>query len=218
VIEALKVLLPAPLLILAAIAAHLLEGDRQASINGVDCVTGDAAVNPKGVNGGDAPRQEFFDSVAEAEAFLCVDLPEITAPGWRARDANALRSHSLDNFESGAFTFGERGFKYAELYYEDEGQRLLPTLIIQPHDLTQRSGIPISCFPPPETGLGPVEEIEVTIQGVETVFWLLTDPPRGMPSASVCWEQDGLTFFAGTFYAPGIDPVAELLPALQSIE
>jgi len=218
VIDALKVLFVAPLMVLAALAAHLLGGDQEARVAGVDCVTGEAAENPVGVSGQEVPRQEFFETVAEAEAFLCVDLPEIHAPGWRARGANALRSHSLDAFEPGTFVSGEKGFKYAEVYYEDQDQRLLPTMVMQPEDLPQRSGIFVSCFPPPESGLGPTEEVPVTIQDAETVFWLVTDPPRGMPSASVCWQHDGLIFSVGTNYLPGIDPVAELMPALESIE
>jgi hypothetical protein len=59
------------------------------------CASGDLATNPF-VNGRYEPRNETFDSVEEAEAFICHDVPELQADGWTLERIAAERTLPLE--------------------------------------------------------------------------------------------------------------------------
>ena len=225
--DALKVCLIALALLLATIVALLAEPDEDSADEeggtmrsfSVDCVGGEAAQNPVGSDGTPGPRQEFLETIAEAEAFLCVDLPELTADGvWRPRETNAQRSHPLSVFEPGAWTAAENAYKYAEIYYGNESEETFMTLIVHPVDLDERQGIAVACGPPLPPAAGEPEEVGVTVQGVQTTLWTVQEPSNGPPTASVCWERDGLSYFAGVSFRPGFDVEDEILPLLDAIQ
>lgn len=59
------------------------------------CASGDAAENAF-VNGRFQPRSELFTDVEDAEAFICHDVPELTAEGWALERIAAERTVSLE--------------------------------------------------------------------------------------------------------------------------
>jgi len=58
------------------------------------CATGEMAEN-EFINGVYTPRQETFDNVEDAEAFICHSVPELHADGWDLEVIQAERSHAL---------------------------------------------------------------------------------------------------------------------------
>jgi hypothetical protein len=77
------------------------------------CATGEAADN-EFVNGAYVPRQETFDNVEDAEAFICHDVPELHADGWELETISAERSHAL------AQTVDGNGTAIVTLAYRNE--------------------------------------------------------------------------------------------------
>ena len=220
-LKAMLIGLPLLIAVLVALAAApaTLEQSRVVSTFLQECVGGEAADNPLGPDGADLSRQELFPSVEQAEAFLCVDIPQFPpADGWAVRQVNALRSHSLNAFDGGDWTAGAQAFKYTETYYGNETLQSFVTLIVYPDDLPERSGIGIVCGPPLASDAGVAEEVEVSVQGFETTFWVVEEPSQGEPSASLCWERGDLSFFAGISFRTGLDVQSDVLPLLDSLE
>jgi hypothetical protein len=183
-----------------------------------DCLRGEAARNPTGPNGEDRRHQQFFDTVQEAEAFLCVDLPEVhQTNGWRVREVNAIRSNSLDAFDEGSYVGNARAYKYAEIYYGHDQLRSNMTFIVYPEDLSMRGGLSPGCAGPPSPAPGLVTQVDITVQGIPTTMQL-QEASRSPPRATVCWQDNGLSYFAGVNYQPGFDPIGEVLPLLESVQ
>ena len=79
---------------LASIIAIVLAGFWLFEPGAAPCATGDIAEN-EFVNGAYVPREETFDNVEDAEAFICHDVPELHADGWDLEIIEAERSHAL---------------------------------------------------------------------------------------------------------------------------
>ena len=210
------------LIALAVEPDRAAEGDNPASVDSstfsLECVTGERAANAIGTDGTDVPRQEVLETIAEAEAFLCVDLPQVTTlDGWQPRETNAIRSDALAVYEPGAWVAGENAYKYAEIYYGNESAQAFLSLIIHPNDLAERAGISVVCGPPPNRD-AETREQDVKVQGIDATLWTTESPSQGQPSANVCWQEQGLSFFAGVSFQPGFDVQSEILPILNSIE
>ena len=62
---------------------------------GAPCASGEAAQNPL-VNGRYETRTELYTEVEDAEAFICHDVPELTAEGWALERIQAERSVPLE--------------------------------------------------------------------------------------------------------------------------
>jgi hypothetical protein len=223
-LDALKVGLLAPVLLLAFFVALIAEpddADERVSLASfaLECATGEAAENPLGPDGAELARQEFLDTIDEAEAFLCVDVPEIEQVGaWGVRQVNALRSAALSRFSPGEWTAGERAYKSTETYYGNDELLAFLTLAVYPGDLEDRIGVGLVCGPPTLPNGEGVEEFAVKLQGIETTLWIARDRERGQPLAAVCWARNDLTFYAGVSFQPGFDVQSEILPLLNSIE
>lgn len=97
------------------------------------CATGEAADN-EFVNGAYVPRQETFDNVEDAEAFICHDVPEIHDDEWELETISAERSHAL------AQTVDGNGTASVTLTYRNEA--LDRTLTLEASPFRFEGGIP----------------------------------------------------------------------------
>ena len=97
------------------------------------CATGAMAEN-EFINGVYTPRQETFDNVRDAEAFICHSVPQLHADGWDLELINAERSHAL------AQTVDGNGTANVTLYYENDD--LDRTLILISTPFFTEGGIP----------------------------------------------------------------------------
>jgi hypothetical protein len=97
------------------------------------CATGAMAENEL-INGAYVPRQETFDDVEDAEAFICHSVPELHAEGWDLEAISAQRSHAL------AETVDGNGTASVTLQYEnDEHDR---TLTLDSTPFPSEGGVP----------------------------------------------------------------------------
>jgi DNA-binding CsgD family transcriptional regulator len=185
----------------------------------VDCVTGQAALNPPGARGEENLRQEYFTTIEEAESFLCVRLPRVQLPAnWQSRRAvTTVRSNSIAEFESGAWSAGEDAYKYFETYFGAFDRSIYVTLMVYPSDLRDRWESGPGCGSA-ATDTAVVEFSEVIIQASRSTLWV-EPSPVGWPTKSfVCWERANLTFHAAMTSPPGVDVQSEIVPILESIE
>jgi hypothetical protein len=97
------------------------------------CATGEAA-NNEFVNGAYVPRQETFDTVHDAEAFICHDVPELHADPWELETISAERSHAL------AQTVDGNGTASVTLTYRNDS--LNRTLTLEASPFRFEGGIP----------------------------------------------------------------------------
>ena len=186
----------------------------------VDCVTGDAAVNPTGVRGQENLRQEFLPTIEDAEAFLCVYLPRVQLPAnWQPRRVvTAVRSNSVLAFGRGEWSAGEEAYKYIETYFYNFDRGISVTLMVYPSDLQQRWETGPVCGPA-ATDLAAVEATEVVIQSSRSTLWAEPSPGGWSTTlSSVCWERANLTILALITSPPSVDVQSEVLPILGSIE
>jgi hypothetical protein len=98
---------------LVAVIGIVLAGYLLFEPESAPCATGEAADNPF-VNGAYVPRQENFDNVEDAEAFICHDVPELHAEGWELETISAERSHAL------AQTVDGNGTAVVHLSYQND--------------------------------------------------------------------------------------------------
>ena len=80
------------------------------------------------------PRQETFDNVEDAEAFICHDVPELHAEGWELETISAERSHELSQTVDG------NGYAAITLTYQNNA--LGRTLVLEGTPFDFREGIP----------------------------------------------------------------------------
>ena len=87
---------------------------------GAPCASGELASNPRLVDGRYEPRTESFETVEEAEAFICHDVPELHAEGWTLDHIAGERTVPIELLVEG------RGIGYVSLgYLEDASGRPL---------------------------------------------------------------------------------------------
>jgi hypothetical protein len=86
------------------------------------------------INGVYTPRQETFDNVDDAEAFICHSVPQLHADGWKLETISAERSHAL------AQTVDGNGTASVTLQYENDD--LDRTLILDSTPFFTEGGIP----------------------------------------------------------------------------
>jgi hypothetical protein len=189
----------------------------------LDCVKGAPAARPDRAAGELVAQQEFA-TVAEAEAFICLDVPEVHAEGWEVSGVNALRSDSIDAYEPGAYLSAEGQPRYLELAYAneelDEGRgwilnlRALPLGLADSISCEELHALPNGPFPDE----GEAIATELTVGGAEATHWVWLAPEGVAPSMLTCWERDGLTFTALGAYVENIEVERELVPVFESIE
>jgi hypothetical protein len=189
----------------------------------LDCVTGEQAARPDRAAGELVAQQEFA-TVAEGEAFICLDVPEVHAEGWEVSGVNALRWDPIDAYEAGAYLSADRRPRYLELAYAneevDEGRgwilnlRALPLGLANSISCEELHALPNGPFP----DSGEAIATELTVGGAEATHWVWLAPEGVAPSMLTCWERDGLTFTAGGAYAENIEVERELVPVFESIE
>jgi hypothetical protein len=80
---------------LVIVVAFVLIGFAIFEPEGAPCATGELAAN-RLVEGRYEPRNETFATVREAEAFICHDVPELQADGWRLDSITAERTLPLE--------------------------------------------------------------------------------------------------------------------------
>jgi hypothetical protein len=97
------------------------------------CATGEMAEN-EFINGVYTPRQETFDNVEDAEAFICHSVPELHADGWDLEVIQAERSHALTQTVDG------NGTASVTLQYQNND--LDRTLILDSTPFFTEGGIP----------------------------------------------------------------------------
>jgi hypothetical protein len=178
--------------------AILTRGSKGRDSEGIECATGDLAMNPRNFDGSSRPRAERFDEIEKAEAFLCIDLPELREQaGWRLRFVEASRSKSLD--ESGRNDDIRRGARIE--YYNEALGSFIGLIPFMPGVLNS----PGSCTLP-----GPPSRYEiktVSIHGQEARLYRETEPVS-QPNFAICWESNGLTIYAGGSVRRNVDLIA----------
>ena len=97
------------------------------------CATGEAAEN-EFIDGAYVPRQETFESVEDAEAFICHDVPILHTEGWELETISAERSHELSQTVDG------NGYAGVTLTYENAA--LGKTLVLDATPFQFREDIP----------------------------------------------------------------------------
>lgn len=137
------------------------------------CATGDMAEN-EFINGVYTPREETFDNVEDAEAFICHSVPELHAEGWDLELITAERSHALSQ------TIDGNGTASVTLFYEHDA--LDRTLILISTPLFTEGGIP-----------QPFTEREVTFGDHRGKLIRGGINPN---IATVIWTKDNLQTFA----------------------
>ena len=85
----------------AALVGAVLIGFALFEPESAPCATGDLARN-EFVDGAYVPRTESFDSVHDAEAFICHEVPELGAPEWELEEISAERRVSLERLVEGS--------------------------------------------------------------------------------------------------------------------
>jgi hypothetical protein len=97
------------LTVVALIAAGFLLFEPDAA----PCASGELSDNDI-VDGAYENRVETFDSVVDAESFICHDVPELHAEGWALDEITAERNLPLDNIVDGD------GFAAVHLTYRNQ--------------------------------------------------------------------------------------------------
>jgi DNA-binding CsgD family transcriptional regulator len=138
-----------------------------------NCVSGPPAENPTQQSPSGAtltmPASEQFGTVEDAEAWICLDVPQAPVlPGWRIAGVAAHRSHSLSQFTQG------RGRRTLDISYVNEADSLRV-------DLTT---------PGAGTIEGAGEESSIMVGGVEAKLWR-----KGL-AITLQWEVDGVPLIA----------------------
>jgi hypothetical protein len=104
---------------IVAVVALIAAGFLLLEPDAAPCASGELADNDI-VDGAYQNRIESFDSVSDAESFICHDVPELHADGWALDEITAERSLPLDNIVDGD------GFAAVHLTYRnDELNRIL---------------------------------------------------------------------------------------------
>ena len=204
VTDALKTLLFVPVVLVGLLLASWLEPKPEGPL---ECATGELATNPT-LYGNEVPLLKRFNDVHGAEAFLCIDLPEMQEKrGWRLRYVDARRARSLD--PPGA---NDDYRRLARIEYENPS--LNAFVGISPHipGVFALSGLQCTLRGSPT----PYETRTVIIQGQEARLY--SDArPTSQPRFAICWERNGLTIFAGGTYQRDLDPVDAILRLLETV-
>jgi DNA-binding CsgD family transcriptional regulator len=193
----------------------------ESSAGEVSCATGEAAKNPKAPDGSEMEAWQNFETVEEAERYLCVEIPRPRELGaLKLAGVTAVRSHSLSKLKGGEWVAGDRGYKRVEIVYDHEHLNQGVAFAVYPPDLLERRpprSSPSYCrsHPPLEERVGNL--LEVTIQdGV--VQLPLGYSIEGTPVIIGCWERDGLGYFVAAEWTRNVDMVPELVSLLESIQ
>jgi hypothetical protein len=191
-LDGLKVVILALLLSgFALLAAHLIpesEPDR------LSCVTGEAArnVTMKAPDGHTVtiPRHQDFDSIAEAENWICLNVPQAEVlPGWQIAHISAHRPRSV----------GVNNGTRSSLFIEYRNPQLGASVHLE--------------TPGPVESLGQGTPQAIEIGGVEGTVWFVSDPAF----FSVQWGQGDDAVMASDYLAAGVDFWRHILPLLESV-
>ena len=196
-------------LLLGAIAAIVLAVAASAGPSATDalsaatplrCVTGRAAQNPTVADQRDPsrrltlPTNQTFATVEEAEAFICLRVPQPRDTGdWSLVSVRAERSHSLAQFLNGT------GYRALDIFYRNDALHLAFDLHVTP----SRTEI---------EGSGPPRPF--AIGDIQGKLYSRPSDAMGPGVFTLTWTQAGFSFMAmGT----GAVPVEAILPVLESI-
>ena len=191
-LDALKVLIVAVLLLSFGVLAALVVPE--SGSDKLACVTGEEAENvtmqaPDG-HVITIPRHQDFASIAEAENWICLDVPQAAVlPGWQIRHISAHRSRSLDD-EDG-------GLRWLSIEYRN------PQLGASVHIETPGPGEPL--------GQGRPRAIE--IHGEQGTLWLMSDPAF----FTAQWGQGDKAVLASDYLSAGVDFERDILPLLETV-
>jgi hypothetical protein len=210
-LDGLKVVVLALLLsgvtILAAFVIPDAESDR------LSCVTGEAARNPFDEKGAEKVAMQDFQSIEDAESYLCVELPRPRSlDGWEFVGVTAWRTNALDEFGRGEFASAAGSYKRTSLRYLNVSE---PSFVLELDIYPRQSsyGMPHEDFC---TGEGATQEIEALVQGQRVTFYRGTG--IDMSYLVGCWQQGDLRYFADIEFRdePNLPP--DIIGLLESIE
>jgi hypothetical protein len=147
-------------LLIALATGLLLTPDGDGGAAALQCVTGEAAKNPTQVSPSGRviimPTNQYFDTIAGAEAWICLDVPQADLlPGWQVTAVSAQRSHSVDMYAGGL------GFRALTITYFNQ-------------QLATRVQIDV---PGPGEIVGAGTPQAISIQGQQGTLWLRDDVP-----------------------------------------
>jgi DNA-binding CsgD family transcriptional regulator len=157
------------------------------------CVTGPRADNPTVQSPSGTtitmPTNERFPTVEEAEAWICLDVPQADLlHGWRIMGVSAERSHSLSEFVQGL------GHRRIDVVYIREPQVLRV-------ELTTPGDFEI---------VGAGEERKITIGGEPATLWTKDN------ALTAQWKVNGVPVIA-LITSGGDRALREAMPLLESI-
>jgi hypothetical protein len=134
----------------------------------------------------------MFDTVPEAEAFICLEVPRATdVPGWRVEYVVASRSLSLGEYRSG------RGLRALNIGYSDREHRAGLELLVPGEGDTD--------------ALGGARDIK--IQGVTGKIWVGGEPQQ----YAIQWTKDRDTMMAFGAMVGGLDLEDDILPFIKTV-
>jgi hypothetical protein len=186
------------------------------SATGNGCGTGGGAGHPHDGNAeaGASVHWGTFETIGDAEAFLCVELPyprETT--GWKLDSVSAGRTHPLNHFEEGEYTSPEFGYKQALFVYVHASGSATPLeLHVYPKPwLADRDGV--GC-----EGLATDNRLIIRLASADEGSVYRGFGIEGDPYMAACWEQDSLSFVASFEWRGQIDLQQDFLRLIESIE
>ena len=166
---------------------------------GAPCASGELATNFRLVDGRYETRMELFDSVEEAEAFICHGVPELQAEGWSLERISAERTVPIEFLVEG------NGLGIVSLgYLEDASGRPL-TIDAAPFFSASYFESRI----PPQRAEEPVQ-----VQGISgTVYGFGINPDF----VTVVWVDDTLEHRASVQLTPDFT-LGDLLEVLETLK
>ena len=191
------------------------------------CVTGPEAVNPVTAAGQKTPAYAFFETIAEGEAFICLDVPQMAeVNGWFVSGVNATRTQDLAAYRDGEYATADNAFRYLGIGYLNQRLDGLITFdfTVYPVQHAQWFGLPDQPGPDCTALRLPIrptvlEKTTARIRGHEAYVAILADltPDQGR-RLIVCWREEDLIYSAYARYGDPIDPERDILPFLESVE
>ena len=173
-------------LLLLALGVWLMSMRTIGAENSLDCVSGEAARNPVSDSGAPIQVGKLFETIAEAEAFICKDVPQIQQPGdWVFIYALAERTHSLQDYRD-TDPLPDASRHLSVTYSKPRGSALYATLTFTTTDIADPAYA--NCM----MGEGTLSDL--IIQGTNATLWERTN--AGYKGAILCWEEDGIRYRA----------------------